>query len=123
MKWKKRVKEIRKKRKASMKENDKERLKKIKKFKKKYGFDYRDCWNLDVSIAYYVLPRLIYIRAKEYGYPSEFDSIEPWNKILDKVIAAFTYMTEDDFFIINPHREEIDEGLDLFRKYFFHFWY
>lgn len=123
MNWEKRVKKINKQRKEMMQESDKKYAKKYKKFKKKYGFDFRDCWNLDISIAYYVLPRLIYLRAKGCGYPCEFDSVEPWNEILDKIIVAFTYMTKDDFFTVNSHSKEIDEGLDLFRKYFFDFWY
>lgn len=54
--------------------------------------------------------------------------MDEWYGILDKMIDAFTYIAdggifEIDFIIGNDEmNKKIDEGLDLFRKYYFNLW-
>lgn len=102
--------------------------KKIKKFEKKYGFDYRETWNLDYEIACFILPRLAYLREHSHSYPGTDEFLvegghEKWLKIIDKMIKAFEIIVDKDCgFETEEENEIIEEGLDLFRKYFRTLW-
>ena len=128
----------------------------------------KDIWNLDVTIAEFILPRLKLFKKKTISYPGygEMDTPEKWDEALDKMILAFEYILDDDWWIDNPEydytdglhmkfepcenskfheliveeedwvkdieknkrKEEqrrqnvIDEGLQLFAKYYRHLW-
>lgn len=105
-----------------------EKNNKIKKFKKKYGFDYRETWNLDYEIACFILPRLAYLRENAVSYPGSEEffgegGLEKWLAIEDKMIKAFeTIVDKDMSFETKEEKEIIEEGLDLFRKYFQTLW-
>lgn len=78
----------------------KKQQKKADKFEEKHGFRYEDAWNLDHSIACFVLPRLVQLRDTTHGYPSEFvkeaDGAKKWEKILNEMIYGFyIYVTKD----------------------------
>lgn len=73
---------------------------KADKFEEKHGFRYEDCWNLETSIALFILPRLVHLRDTTHGYPGEFageaDGMEKWEKILNEMIYGFyIYVTKD----------------------------
>ena len=102
-------------------------------FEEKYGFRYEETWNLDHSIACYILPRLAYLRSHTHSYPSELgvwnedkteiitDGFPVWIDILDKMIAAFEIVAlkeEPDW----NDQAVIDEGLKLFAQYFRDLW-
>lgn len=60
----------------------------------RYSFTFEECWNIDYSIARYVLPRLKYYRAHMNGHP--YDSkYEDWEKILDEIIWFMQDMIDD----------------------------
>lgn len=102
-------------------------------FEKKYGFRYEETWNLDHSIACYILPRLAYLRSHTHSYPSGLvvwnedkteviiDGYKAWLNILDKMIAAFEIVALKDEPDWND-QAVIDEGLRLFAQYFRHLW-
>lgn len=76
--------------------------KRADKFEEKHGFRYEDCWNLEASIALFILPRLVQLRDTTHGYPSEFagevNGMEKWEKILNEMIYGFyLYVTKDRF--------------------------
>lgn len=111
--------------------------KKSKKFYKKNGFRYEEVWNLDYTLASYILPRLAYFREIHSGIPSEFCVMdesgkvvkkltEEYDKCLDKMIEAFELILgEDDSSTVKEYREreaQIQEGLELFGKYFRTLW-
>lgn len=118
----------------------KKRIKKANKFEKKHGFRYEDSWNLDHAIACFILPRLVQFRDINCTIPNEFLTygedgepifneendklaIKKWRKTLNKMIYAFYLIITDDF--IKPESEEwevIEEGLDLFRKFYHSLW-
>lgn len=118
----------------------KKRIKKADKFEKKHGFRYEDAWNLDHAIALFILPRLVQLRDVGCGIPCEFlvydengnpvcnketDKLaaKKWRKTLNKMIYAFYLIVTDDF--IKPDSDEskaVNEGLDLFREYYFDLW-
>lgn len=78
----------------------------------------KETWNLDYSIAKYVLPRLKLFKKLENGYPGrgEMDTIEKWDAALDKMILAFQYIIEgDDWWIDNPEYDYI-KGCHFYDK-------
>ena len=109
-----------------------------KKWLKQHGkyVPYSDLWNLDITIANFVLPRLKKFKEKNDGYPGreEMDTPEKWNEALDKMILAFEYVIHEfdwwiDTEIKKSHFDEdkrrqavIDEGLQLFVKWFRYLW-
>lgn len=116
------------------------------------GFDPKDTWNLDYSIAKYTLPRLRYLKDNHHGYPesdlkedeklkaifnNEFKCVhedvyyeELWKYILNKIIKSFEMIIEEneDYVdysnkeIIENRYKEIEFGLKLFSKYFRNLW-
>ena len=74
----------------------------------------RECWCLDYTIAKFVLPRLKQFKKDNIGYPErdEADTPEKWDEILDRMILAFEYVIDDDWWIDNP-RYDYTEGLEM----------
>lgn len=83
---------------------------------------YQDTWSLDYYIAKFTLPRLKLFKKVERGYPCDLKSIDEWHDILDKMIASFEILATDEW---NTQDEQkiVDEGLDLFRKYYQDLWW
>lgn len=54
----------------------------------KHGFDDTELYNLDVTIAQFVLPRLKRFKELSKAYPGYLTEDE-WSDILDKIIFAF----------------------------------
>lgn len=81
-----------------------------------------ECWNLDYTIAKWILPRLKLFREETVGYPSIDRKIyaetgemvgitfEDWQKILDEIILAFEQV------LIDPMDICIDKNLNLKNK-------
>lgn len=131
----------------SASEEDKETS---KKFKNEHDFVPSDVWNLDYTLACFILPRLCYFRDMTDSIPNciytdiwmksdkKLDSDtedklaqERWNNILDDMIEAFyLYILEDRDLPINSddktitfeRNKQIEKGLNLFRKYFTMLW-
>lgn len=112
-----------------------------KKQRKKWGFDERELWSLDSTIAKFIAPRLkkykecpksypcslaydengnIKKGRKEEGYCKKTE--KEWNKMLDKMIFSF-----ENYELIHQHDTEtnkkIDEGIKLFAEYFSALWW
>lgn len=83
------------------------------------GICNQELWNLDCTIAEYVLPRLKKFKEYGHGYPAQLEENE-WNIILDKMILSFQLVVdeEDD---TNPSGY-VSEGLELFGKWFTYLW-
>lgn len=93
----------------------------------KLGFNPSETWCLDHSIAKFILPRLKYFRKTHRAYPSCFKNPKYWEKELDKMIAAFEIISDEDayFPFIHPSKKDkiVQTGLDSFRKYFTALWW
>ena len=89
---------------------------------KKTGVSPDETWNLDVTIAEFVLPRLKLFKEKTIGVPCCFGTMEEWHAELDRMIRAFELMCDDKAFG-SESQNEIDAGLDSFRKYFQALWW
>jgi hypothetical protein len=94
--------------------------------RRKRGFDDTELWSLDLTIAAFVEPRLrAFIDTfQARSVPSDMES-EDWLEKLEKMHRAFYLIVKEDGKMMppdSPESKEIEEGLDLFREYFFHLW-
>ena len=92
--------------------------KKLRKDIKQNGFDKSECWNLDITIAKFILPRLKYFRETTISYPQNDMGLDGWHEILDKMIYSFDEILKDD----PTDQDKIQEGLELFAKYYINLW-
>ena len=100
-----------------------------RKFKAKNGFCPTECWSLDYHIAKFVLPRLKHFRDNPNGCPSNLCSekedtkkgVKRWVAILDKMIYSFEYAVQQ-FDEKKYDMKKVNEGIQLFAKYFFDLW-
>lgn len=79
----------------------------------------KELFNLDITIAEFILPRLIAFKNASDSYPGDL-SRKKWEKILDKMIVAFEIISKDsDYFLLNNKKKikQLEEGLDLFKKH------
>ena len=86
--------------------------------REKYGFDARETWGLNYTIAAFIYPRLKMFQAKSYSCPMGLSS-EEWSEMVGKMAYAFGRILKED---VEDHWEEVEEGLNLFREYFFDLW-
>ena len=91
------------------------------------GFDDTETWNLDYTIASFILPRLKRFKQVANCYPGNM-TLEEWEDILDKMIDAFEIKVKENGESWTSKEEKtkcqkIQEGLDLFAKYYFHLWW
>ena len=95
--------------------------KKSQKFFKKNGFHFEECWNLDLSIACFILPRLVQLKKVGRSYPQDLTEKE-WNAILDKMIHGFEIIVKEEIISDSEKLFTAQEAVDLFAKYYFSLW-
>lgn len=90
---------------------------------------YDDCaqWNLSHYIAQISGPILRKMQKKGLSCPMDL-TIKEWHTILDKIAYAMEHI-DDDYYCrvkgennVKEHAIKIEEGLDLFSKYFRDLW-
>ena len=98
--------------------------------KRRSGVSPDETWNLDVSIATFLVPRLRKFRELTDKYPAVggVPTMEAWHGILDRTIAAFEALMDDEpHGITDEERKErdamINEGIALFAKYLRGMWW
>lgn len=105
---------------------DDERGTKNKEFRNKYGFFPEECYDLDRSIACFVLPRLIYFRDHQHGFPyimGETEGENIWGKILNEMIAGFAILAQKNASELDPdERVTAKKALELFARYYGNLW-
>ena len=73
---------------------DYKKTKKARKFKKKYGFDCTETWNLDTETALFLLVRIAYLRDNSPCIPVSYalnyaeNAGSEWYKTLSKIIKG-----------------------------------
>lgn len=81
-------------------------------------FKKQRAWNCYAHLAVHIANEL---RAfKKYNvnsYPHGFNNIEEWHEVVDKMIYSFEQIEKD-----SSDRVKIEEGLQLFAKYFEDLW-
>lgn len=80
-----------------------------------------ELWNLDDTMTNFILPRLKLFKASLHGHPCNLTETE-WNGILDKMIDAFTLMNKNDRDFTSAEQVVINQGLELFAKYYQDLW-
>jgi len=95
-------------------------------------FNDSDLWNLDLTIAKFVLPRLQEFKKNNTGYPGYLTEIE-WEEMLDKMIYAMQGIVDEfsaenilacDAHFDKPeeHWVKVRDGLCLFGEHFMELW-
>ena len=90
--------------------------------KQKRGFSDKDTWNLDVTFARFIVPRLIRFKEMNHGFPADLTD-DSWNSILDDMIYSFESITKEFDHNFVPDNDRIQKGLDLFAKYYRGLWW
>ena len=83
-------------------------------YKRRNGFSPDELWNLDITIASFVLPRL---KAFREVYTDDIAGD------VDKAIPAFELLAREDHWFTKDEQAVVDEGLDAFRRSFQGLWY
>lgn len=113
-----------------------EEIEEAERIKSKWGFEPSETWDLDKTIAAFILPRLAYFRDNIEGIPNycceydaemhllnEDEAIKRWEADLDKMILAFALILKDEY-IVRPEEKDnqVKEGLMLFAEHFEDLW-
>lgn len=90
-------------------------MNKRQKIKKKLKVKNRELWNLDHTIAEWIVPRLKQFKKINITYPGRppMDTPEKWDAALDKMILAFELSKQDP---LDIYRKEFHQDYELFRK-------
>ena len=103
---------------------DEKREPKFSEQRKDVGFDDTETWSLTDTISRFIIPRLKRFKEVNNGVPHG-QTEESWDITLDKMILSFELTCRDsgsrDY--TDEERIQLNEGLDLFRKYFFELWW
>lgn len=89
--------------------------------RKMNGFDDTETWSLFLSIANFIVPRLRRFIEVVPGCPEGL-TFDQWQEILNKILRTFEIIAEDRFFT-NEEVKQLDEGLELFKEWFFALWW
>lgn len=91
------------------------------------GWDDSDLWNLDVTIAEFVLPRLQRFREYAAGYPGDLATQEEWHAMLDDMLYGLRAIVEDNYPSASNYDqidwERVQRGLRLFGERFRNLWW
>ena len=68
----------------------------MKKFKRKYGFEYSDIWNLDQTLVGFLLPRIAFFAENHTGFPCDLDDLDESGRIKDREKVAEKYQEKLD---------------------------
>lgn len=90
---------------------------------RKEPYSKQECWDLYVFMAKDIMMALkSFKKCNINSYPGSLSSIEEWHEIIDKMIHSFEIIANDNIVAQMHCKEEIQEGLDLFAKYFMDLW-
>lgn len=88
------------------------------------GFDDTELWNLDWSIARWLLPRLKAFRQDTDGYPARLGDMKAWEDILDKMILGLDiFVSKDAMMFTKEEYDKADESMRLLAEYFMDLWW
>ena len=89
----------------------------------KNDYPIEEVWNTDNTIAQLIVPRLQAFKALDkHGYCPDFKGMREWNNAIQKMIDAFELMKFVGGVDTKEEERIVEEGLDLFRKYFISLW-
>ena len=92
--------------------------------RKERGFDDRELWSLDSTLAAWLAPRLK--RYKEINYiVGSTEKDMNWDQILDEMITTFEFLAGEERWSVvykDKRWEQVNKGLKLFAKYCTSLW-
>ena len=89
----------------------------------KHDYPIEDVWTTDNTIAQLIVPRLQAFKALDkHGVPPDFSEMREQNNAIQKMIDAFELMKYVGGVDTKEEERIVEEGLDLFRKYFGSLW-
>ena len=91
--------------------------------KAKVEFIGEDFYSLYYTLGLVILPALKEFKAKTPGYPGSLSSPEEWDEILDKMIYAFEHIINDSVDTTKTEYKKVQQGLNLFGKWYQALWY
>jgi hypothetical protein len=90
----------------------------------KHDYPIEEVWNTDNTLAQLIVPRLQAFKALDKGgCPDDFKDIREWNNTIQKMIDAFELMKYAASKQSDDEEKTIEQGLDLFRKYYRSLWW
>ena len=82
-----------------------------------------EVWNTDNTLSQLIVPRLLAFKALDkHGYPPDYDDMHKWNNTIQKMADAFELMKYACATHTKEEERTIEQGLDLFRKYYRNLW-
>ena len=89
----------------------------------KNDYPIEEVWNTYHTLAQLIVPRLQAFKALDkHGYCPAFKDMCEWNNAIQKMIDAFDLMKYVGGVDTKEEERIVEEGLDLFRKYFGSLW-
>lgn len=89
----------------------------------KNDFPIEDIWNTDNTIAQLIMPHLQAFKALDkHGHPDGFKEMREWDNTIQKMIDAFELMKYVQSLNTDDEKRTVEEGLDLFCRYFRNLW-
>lgn len=73
------------------------------------GYCFRDLWNVDLWFIEIMPQMLQEYKNNKHGYPSELESEEEWDNILDQMISHFKEANSETTTFVNLYEEEFCE--------------
>jgi len=98
-----------------------DRQKSWKKQRLTRGFDSTELWNLDTTIAKFILPRLVAFRDNQLEMRI-VDENDKWIINLNKMISAFELLTTGEVIFQKSDTKVIQSGLKSFATYYNALW-
>lgn len=86
------------------------------------GWDDREIWSLDVSLAQLTLSRLKRFKKLSLGYPSGL-TLDSWHTLIEDMIFAMEEITSDRYFEEDKLSPRAKHGIIAFRKYYRNLWW
>lgn len=80
-----------------------------------------DTYSMDCSLATIIEAHLKAFRKSTRSHPASM-SEEEWDQILKKMQKSFAMISDEEHLKADCDLPKIEEGLDLFRKHYFHLW-
>ena len=89
----------------------------------KNDYPIEEVWNTYHTLAQLIVPRLQAFKALEkHGYCPDFKGMREWNNAIQKMADAFELMKYAGTTHTEEEERTIEQGLDLFRKYYRNLW-
>jgi hypothetical protein len=91
--------------------------------RRKRGFDDRETWSLDATIAEFILPRLKRFQDIHPDMPMDLDE-KQWHNSIKEMIDAFEIIASDNYYSMNKKQSlVVRKGLNKFKNYYMDLWW